>query len=140
MRRYVLAHEKFLSDNNYDSQLLEYHMMQISFVQHERLIHLLVLMLTSILFIMSIIIFYITVDLLIGLIVVVLFILELFYIRHYFFLENHVQKWYEYANNMYKAKSLLWNRDFFTTYNFHLRRLPYLQTVFRNLYNLSFLS
>ena len=77
------------------SELCKQHLIQIQFFQHERLIHLIVTCLFAILafavFITLLFTFSIGLLLLFG----ALFILLVPYIRHYYFLENGVQKMYE---------------------------------------------
>ena len=102
MRAYIKRHEEYLKNIvEVNEAVYRYHLQQIAFMQHERLIHLIVLCLTTLVFLMSLIGAYITLNVGLMLIALILGLLELFYIRHYFFLENHVQSWYEKANSMY---------------------------------------
>lgn len=85
--------------------LLSYHMHQIAFFQHERLIHLLVTILFAILTFALFILNY--VELMAGrpnagLIVLFLLVVGLLipYIMHYFLLENGVQKMYRQYDEM----------------------------------------
>ncbi len=86
-------------------RLLSYHMHQIAFFQHERLIHLLVTILFAILTFALFILNYtelmagrasIGLIILLGLVVVLL----IPYIMHYFLLENGVQKMYRQYDEM----------------------------------------
>jgi hypothetical protein len=84
--------------------LYRYHIERVRDFQHERLIHLLVTLFFSGLLIVSVVgilwISSITIDSAIALLVlftaiaVILFVTVLFYIRHYYRLENGVQKLY----------------------------------------------
>lgn len=106
MYQYMKDHEAFINSalkepSTYDIDwLCDYHLKAISFVQHERLIHLLVTFFFALLFMGSIIaslllatIFYFLLDL-------ICIILLGFYIRHYYRLENTVQRWYELYKKM----------------------------------------
>ncbi len=94
------SHEQFINqalndsgDINY-SNVAERHLQQIQFLQHERLIHLLVTITFAILIML-------TISLSIAwphwgwlAIIGVLLVTELFYLKHYYWLENTVQRWY----------------------------------------------
>lgn len=77
------------------------HLTQIGFFQHERLIHLIVTVVFAILTVLSIFMTFLmmalSADGALGwmLVVVVFFVLLVPYIRHYFILENEVQKMYK---------------------------------------------
>ena len=76
------------------------HLIKISFFQHERLIHLLVTLFYAIFVLASI---YIGLKMpLFTIVTVILLIFLLFYVRHYFFLENHVQYLYKQYDEMQK--------------------------------------
>ena len=75
------------------NKLKEEHLIKISFYQHERLIHLLVTLFYALFLFLTIIIsFYNPLALIIELILIVFLI---FYVKHYFLLENHVQYMYK---------------------------------------------
>ena len=85
-------------DNKIDSKtdfnkLREEHLIKISFYQHERLIHLLVTLFYA-LFMMGFILLSYYNPLFIF-IVAILMIFLIFYVKHYFLLENHVQYMYK---------------------------------------------
>jgi hypothetical protein len=82
--------------------LLIFHNRQIEWMQHERLIHLIVTLFTSA---ADLFLFYIILAkgvfsnvLTIGLLI--LLVLTLFYFIHYYRLENGVQKWYKLSNSI----------------------------------------
>jgi hypothetical protein len=85
--------------------LKTYHLRQIHFIQHERLIHLKVLSLTTILWFLNVL--YLLDHLVFGLILVfiLLGVLEVFYLTHYMKLENTVQRWYGIYNDLDKQSS-----------------------------------
>jgi len=73
---------------------LEEHLTQISFFQHERLIHLIVTVTFALLEILAILLSVISDSLFALLLPVVILILLVPYIRHYYILENEVQRMY----------------------------------------------
>ena len=87
---------KALEDESTDLESLKQEMLlKISFMQHERLIHFMVTCLFALLLFLSLIIFFMTN--IMGILAVSLLMLLLLipYIAHYFFLENGVQKLYK---------------------------------------------
>lgn len=77
-------------------------LVQIQFFQHERLIHLVVTVTFAILTVMSVLGFVTTNQ--IGLLILtgMLLVLLVPYIRHYYILENGVQKLYQYYDDIVK--------------------------------------
>ena len=103
---YVLEVENILKNKKIDNidDVIENHLIKISFYQHERLIHLIVTVLFAIL---SIISFLYTINFpSIGLMILTFMFLLLLipYIMHYYLLENNVQKLYIYYDKMKKIK------------------------------------
>ena len=103
MKKWCLEYEKQLAaelDSNPGAtriaQLLAIHEKRLSWLMHERLIHLIVTFITVVLVIFSIsLILFLPDTMLFSLpMFLILFVLLFFYIRHYFFLENTVQHWY----------------------------------------------
>lgn len=110
MEKRILSYRKFIDsllaegDDNTDwKQIYEQHLIQVGFFQHERLIHLIVTVTFAILEIISIALFTIVANMDnaagmtvpgLGALCLVLFILLIPYIRHYWILENEVQKMY----------------------------------------------
>jgi len=120
--------EKELSDTKKDDEknliyerinnLSDYHNDTIRYFQHERLIHLIVtIFFAGLLFIAiagllisaSTPLYYGNTNLLTilaALIVVILFITEIFYIRYYFQLENGTQSLYKYTEKLYQMSHI----------------------------------
>ena len=85
------------SDNYTESDInkdIERHLIQISMFQHERLIHLIVTVLFALLTIISILYNITNMNLTIFILTILLLILLIPYIKHYYLLENSVQKMY----------------------------------------------
>lgn len=73
----------------------EKHLLMIGRLQHERLIHLIVTSLVALLFaLFAVVIFLFSVQPLVAAIPLILGVLLVAYLHHYFILENAVQRWY----------------------------------------------
>ena len=77
-------------------------LVQIQFFQHERLIHLIVTVTFAILTVMAVLGFVVTAQIGILILAGMLLVLLVPYIRHYYILENGVQKLYQYYDNIVK--------------------------------------
>lgn len=80
--------------------LIKEHLIQISFFQHERLIHLLVTLAFALMTVATLITIIITGYMYLILLFVLLMVLLVPYVFHYFILENGVQKMYEQYDRM----------------------------------------
>lgn len=90
-----VSNEQGVSENTTDwNKIMEEHLVQISFFQHERLVHLIVTALVAVLFIACLGIAMITEMFQMFIPAIILFILFIPYIAHYYLLENEVQKMY----------------------------------------------
>jgi len=104
MYKHLLNHEKYilkiLQEENIENlgEITEFHLNQISFFQHERLIHLIVTMSMGIILVGVLAGAIISQNQFMYLAVVVIIITEGFYIRHYYRMENGVQRLYEQYN------------------------------------------
>ena len=95
---YVKEIDEKLSSKNISETDIENHLTKIKFFQHERLIHLLVILFYGVFLFLSVII-----SLKVWLFLVILYlalIILIFYVRHYFFLENNVQYLYKQYDQM----------------------------------------
>ncbi len=77
----------------------------IKFMQHERLIHLLVTMLFASLLMFGFVMIYISFNWMTFILTVIIFIVEIFYIFHYYKLENGVQKMYRLYDEVTRMNS-----------------------------------
>ena len=104
MEKRILSYRKRIDellqkeDNNWE-KILEEHLTQVAFFQHERLIHLIVTVLFAVLEIMSILGTVIlsameSGNMAMSILTILLLVLLIPYIRHYYILENEVQKMY----------------------------------------------
>lgn len=90
----VLANLNENTDKKYIDQILQLHHLQTHNFQHERLIHLLITLFFACIFFASIICTAIWPCWQFMVLDIIVLILLAFYIQHYFFLENTIQKLY----------------------------------------------
>lgn len=105
MKEYLMAIDTLLNNQFTKEQwqsYIEKHLIQISFFQHERLVHLIVTVVFALLEMMAFIMVIVAFSP--GLMALMLMILVLLipYIRHYYILENGVQKMYRQYDEMQK--------------------------------------
>ena len=99
IRAYLALLEQFFSAEHSDEELLKMRaelLQRIAFYQHERIVHLIVTMSFGVFFMLSLILVLNIGG--IGLILLTVLFLAMLaaYIKHYYFLENSVQKMYLY--------------------------------------------
>ena len=107
---YIKRHErrvKAILDGRPDSaqlrQLQEDHDKQIAWMQHERLVHLIVMLFVCLFFLLSFGFSFLYPTLPVIALAVLLLGLSAAYILHYYRLENSVQRWYDLANEIRDA-------------------------------------
>ena len=105
MKRYCRDHEAAVAKAAPSPELLADHMEMLRRLQHERLIHLIVLVMTALaeLFTVDLALLHPETNPAAGVAVLVLAVLLGFYFYHYFFLENTVQRWYVVADRLKAA-------------------------------------
>lgn len=100
MKKRILAYrnyiDRLLEKGQTDdwNAVMEEHLQQIAFFQHERLIHLIVTVLFALMELGTMGFFVVTSNIGLGVMAVVILILLIPYIKHYYLLENEVQKMY----------------------------------------------
>ncbi len=99
IKKYCREHEAALRNGTVS---LEQHLEKLRWLQHERLVHLIVLVMVVIveLFTVDLAVLHPDANPLAGIVMLVLAILLGFYFYHYFFLENTVQRWYKLADQL----------------------------------------
>jgi hypothetical protein len=100
MKKYLNNHIRFIKDeltkeNNNWSELLEFHRVQIGFLQHERLIHLLVTLFFGLMFFLTVLAGLLLAQFYWAILGIILLVVLIFYVWHYYCLENGVQKLYQ---------------------------------------------
>ena len=110
LKAYMSRTKQRLSDCSSGAQLEEIlaeHMDKIQFMQHERIVHFLVTMLFAFILIVFFAVLIFKVNLAVLSLVTIVLVLLMFYIKHYYFLENTVQKMYKvYDSILEKQKKL----------------------------------
>lgn len=125
MRKRVLAYLKYTDslikmyqDNSEEisqslDQAIKDHLVQIGFFAHERLIHLIVTVTFAILCLMSMAMTVISFSISSFLLTIIFLVMMIPYIRHYYLLENSVQRMYE----QYDSMKILKDRSSFSMQN-----------------------
>ncbi|HRR76801.1 MAG TPA: hypothetical protein P5191_08315 [Ruminococcus sp.] len=76
------------------AEIMAEHKDKIAFMQHERIVHFLVTMMFALILAIFMIGTLVINNFMLLLLVTIIIVLEAFYIKHYYFLENTVQKMY----------------------------------------------
>ncbi len=91
-RKYI---DELLQQEDVDwEKLIKEHLIQISFFQHERLIHLIVTVTFALLEVIAVALCVLAFSPGVGMLALAILILLIPYIRHYYILENEVQEMY----------------------------------------------
>ena len=112
MKRWCREHERAvnaaLEAGAGNAGLLEKHLEKLRWLQHERLVHLIVTVMTVMAELLAVWLTLTRPDLApwSAAVVVLLAVLLGFYFYHYFFLENAVQRWYVLAERMMDAQKV----------------------------------
>ena len=112
MKRWCREHEKavlsVLEAGQADLPLLEKHLEKLRWLQHERLVHLIVTVMTVMAELLAVWLTLTKPDLApySAAVVLLLAVLLGFYFYHYFFLENAVQRWYVLAERLMDAQKV----------------------------------
>ena len=102
MKQFCREHEAKVTAEKVTPELLEEHLRMIAWIQHERLVHLIVTVMVVIceLFVVDLVLLHPELGIIPAVIMLGLAMLLGFYFWHYFFLENTVQRWYRIAREM----------------------------------------
>ncbi len=102
VKQYCHAHETSVASLPPSRETLELHLEKLRWLQHERLVHLIVLVMTVLaeLFAVDLTVLHPQTNPLAAVVMLALAILLGFYFAHYFFLENTVQRWYKLADDL----------------------------------------
>ncbi|MCR4610497.1 MAG: hypothetical protein K5644_01220 [Lachnospiraceae bacterium] len=101
MKDYCREHENVIrtaiENDDVSDDLIKLHKEKIAIVQHERLVHLIVTFMVVILllFLMGLSLLHTELGILPIILTLIVLILVGFYLYHYFFLENTLQRWYK---------------------------------------------
>lgn len=107
LKKYMLQTERRLgecADRRELEAIFAEHLDKIAFMQHERLVHFLVTMMFAIVLSIFICTFLFCENPALLLLVAIIIVLLAFYIKHYYFLENTVQKMYVIYDEMLEMR------------------------------------
>ncbi len=110
LKSYMSYIENRLSECKSSSEIediLKEHRDKIAFMQHERLVHFLVTMMFAIILVIFMAVQFFTESFGLLLLITMIIILTAFYIKHYYFLENTVQKMYVVYDEILKKRNEL---------------------------------
>ncbi len=93
LKEYVKEVDELLKNDDVNQKSIDKHLIKISFFQHERLIHLIVTVFYALFVIFFL--FLSSINFLYIIPTFILIIFLIFYVLHYFFLENSVQYLYK---------------------------------------------
>lgn len=102
MKKFCQEHEAYIASKEPSEELYAYHLEKLRWLQHERLVHLIVTVMVVIgeLFLVDLVLLHPELGIGPAILMLGIAILGGFYFRHYFFLENTVQKWYHLAERI----------------------------------------
>lgn len=106
IRAYLAVLEQFFSVEHTDGELLKFRaelLKRIEFYQHERLIHLIVTTSFAVFFLLSLAMCFANPQIGLALLAVILLAMTIAYVKHYYFLENSVQKMYKFYYKIEKS-------------------------------------
>ncbi len=111
MTEYLTNYMKYITDklancreNSELEEILAEHKDKIAFMQHERIVHFLVTMMFALIVTAFISVSLFTQNLGVLVLVTIIIVLLAFYIKHYYFLENTVQKMYVVYDDILKKR------------------------------------
>lgn len=90
----IEQHNSYIQDNKNLPGFPEYHLIQIKFLQQERSMHLLVTLFVVFSTLVFFLLFYFINEILFFFLFIILLVLSVFYIFHYYRLENTLIRWY----------------------------------------------
>ena len=94
MSEFIKEHEERLKTSSFTENFLTYHLLQVRFLQHERLIHLIVMLFVMFAFLLFLVLFLFLHSIFFLVLFLICLLLTIFYVFHYFKLENTVIRWY----------------------------------------------
>ncbi len=95
VKNYIIELEDKIKNNNIQRDLSEEVLTKIQFIQHERLIHLIVTLFMGLFCILFLLAFIILEQFSLFILFIITLCLVIPYIFHYYFLENNTQKLYD---------------------------------------------
>lgn len=91
--------------------IMSEHKDKIAFMQHERIVHFLVTMMFAVILSIFVCALIFSGDFALLLLVTIILVLLAFYIKHYYFLENTVQKMYKVYDRILEKEKYFQNKE-----------------------------
>jgi hypothetical protein len=114
MTEYLTNYMKYIeerldkcSDSHELSEIMAEHRDKIAFMQHERIVHFLVTMMFALILSIFVAVLVFTSNIPVLILVTMILVLLMFYIKHYYFLENTVQKMYRVYDGILEKQNKL---------------------------------
>jgi len=108
MEKRIKEYEKFIQEASTRPtlELRKYHQEMVTNFQHERLVHLIIMLFFITLTLGFILVFAWAfamniINIALIIVTILMIVLSVAYVRHYYFLENHIQKLYDITSEMY---------------------------------------
>lgn len=105
---FIKEHNAYLHETEIDQNTLSFHLIQIGFLQHERLVHLIVMLFIALSTLICLALYLLFNLWLFMAAFGLLLLLTLFYILHYYKLENTVIQWYWVYDEHIKRNTRQW--------------------------------
>ncbi len=105
IREYLDMLERFFREEHSEAELLKMKaemLQRIAFYSHERLVHLIITMSFAVFFMLALMMCFMVKNVGLVILAVLLLVMLAAYIKHYYFLENYVQKMYLYYYKLEK--------------------------------------
>ncbi|WP_143807033.1 hypothetical protein [Papillibacter cinnamivorans] len=104
MKQFIRDHEeelrRGLENGEAPEKLMRLHREKLAWLQHERLVHLLVTLTTLLVFLAVTVALVLNPGFVQGLLFLAVAVILIFYLLHYFLLENSVQHWYRLSDEL----------------------------------------
>lgn len=94
MRKYIKKHLDWMKKEKWTEEEIDYFLSVIVFLQHERFIHLIITIITSVFFFGTGFLFLLVQNIITGILFGIFVILLICYIEYYCFMENSIQSMY----------------------------------------------
>ncbi len=99
---YISKIDEIINNKKINKDIIDNHLIKIGFFQHERLIHLLVTLFFAAISIVFTVLSLHYLNVLMAVVTIILYVMVMFYIKHYYDLENGVQYLYKLYDKMNK--------------------------------------
>ncbi len=103
----IISRLEKCNDADEADTILAEHKDKIAFMQHERIVHFLVTMMFALILTVFMCAFLVIENIMLLVLITIILVLLAFYIKHYYFLENTVQKMYRVYDDILAKQKLM---------------------------------